>query len=491
MKLRNKFLLSIVLIFVLSLSLTGCAKDTKGTLTIGINAEFPPFEYVNDDGDFDGFDIALMKAIGEETGYEIKFKNMEFKSLVSSIKTGGIDASISGMTITEDRKESVDFTDSYYKATQYIILPKGSDVDDISDLAGKKVAVQEGTTGDFLVSDETIVADVTVQRYKKGADAVIVLKNGSVDAVVIDKNPALKFVEANTEDLITIPENSSVEEYGIALQKGNTKLLESFNKALKTLKENGTYEDLVNTYITNDPSAKKEVSDNFFTNLINKFKFVFINNNGYKLLLKGLSNTLLISAAGVLLGVALGFILALMKLTAVRNKKPTLLSRIAGMYIDIIRGTPVIVQLLIIYLIVFKSDLGVIAAIVTFGINSGAYVAEIIRAGIMAVDSGQMEGGRSLGFSYSQSMRYIIVPQAIKNILPALCNEFIALIKETSIVGYVAVADLTKASDFIISRTYEPFMPLIAIAIIYYIIVKILSYLFGKLERRLRKSDNR
>jgi len=491
MKLRNKFLLSIILIFVLSLSLTGCAKDTKGTLTIGINAEFPPFEYVNDNGDFDGFDIALMKAIGEETGYEIKFKNMEFKSLVSSIKTGGIDASISGMTITEDRKESVDFTDSYYKATQYIILPKGSDVKSISDLAGKKVAVQEGTTGDFLVSDETIVSDVTVQRYKKGADAVIVLKNGSVDAVVIDKNPALKFVEANTEDLITIPENSSVEEYGIALQKGNTKLLESFNKALKTLKDNGTYDDIVDNYITNDHSAKKEVSDNFFTNLINKFKFVFINNNGYKLLLKGLSITLLISAAGVLLGVVLGFILALMKLSAVRNKKPTLLSRIAGMYIDIIRGTPVIVQLLIIYLIVFKSDLGVIAAIVTFGINSGAYVAEIIRAGIMAVDNGQMEGGRSLGFSYSQTMRYIIVPQAIKNILPALCNEFIALIKETSIVGYVAVADLTKASDFIISRTYEPFMPLIAIAIIYYIIVKILSYLFGKLEGRLRKSDNR
>ena len=147
------------------------------------------------------------------------------------------------------------------------------------------------------------------------------------------------------------------------------------------------------------------------------------------------------------------------------------------------------VQLLIMYMVVFHNKFGIVAAILTFGMNSGAYVAEIIRAGIMAVDKGQSEGGRSLGFSYSETMRYIIIPQAIKNILPALGNEFITLIKETAIVGYVAIQDLTKAADFIISRTYNTFYPLIAIAVVYYILIKLLTKLLYLFERRLRKGD--
>ena len=180
-----------------------------------------------------------------------------------------------------------------------------------------------------------------------------------------------------------------------------------------------------------------------------------------------------------------------MRLSKDRHGKNTVASVIAGIYIDIIRGTPAVVQLLIMYMVIFQSKLGTVAAVVTFGINSGAYVSEIIRAGITAVDKGQMEGGRSLGFSYFETMKYIIIPQAIKNILPALGNEFITLIKETAIVGYVAIADLTKASDFIISRTYETFLPLLAIAIIYYLIVKILTKCLAIFERRLRRSDIR
>jgi len=220
-------------------------------------------------------------------------------------------------------------------------------------------------------------------------------------------------------------------------------------------------------------------------------KFVFIDTKGYELLLKGIGVTLGISALAVCLGIVIGFVVALMKLTETRKGRKTILSRIANIYIDVLRGTPVMVQLLIIYMIIFKNNMGIVAAVITFGINSGAYVAENIRAGIMAVDHGQMEGGRSLGFSYGETMRYIIMPQAIKNILPALGNEMITLVKETSIVGYVAIVDLTKAADFIISRTYETFLPLIAIAIIYYVIVKIMTKLLLIMERRLRKSDIR
>ncbi|HJC51685.1 MAG TPA: amino acid ABC transporter permease [Candidatus Anaerostipes avistercoris] len=218
---------------------------------------------------------------------------------------------------------------------------------------------------------------------------------------------------------------------------------------------------------------------------------VFIEADRYKMFLDGLKVTIGVSIAAVLLGILLGMILALMKMTEVRKGKKTIFSVIANIYIDIIRGTPTVVQLLIIYFLVFQTQMGMVAGIVTFGINSSAYVAEIIRAGIMAVDNGQMEAGRSLGLSYTETMRYIILPQAVKNILPALGNEFIVLIKETAILGYVAIQDLTKASDFIVSRTYIMFVPLIGCALIYYVLVKILTIGLNAFERRLRQSDIR
>ena len=218
---------------------------------------------------------------------------------------------------------------------------------------------------------------------------------------------------------------------------------------------------------------------------------VFIEADRYKMFLDGLKVTIGVSIAAVLLGILLGMVLALMKMTEVRKGKKTIFSVIANIYIDIIRGTPTVVQLLIIYFLVFQTQMGMVAGIVTFGINSSAYVAEIIRAGIMAVDKGQMEAGRSLGLSYTETMRYIILPQAVKNILPALGNEFIVLIKETAILGYVAIQDLTKASDFIVSRTYIMFVPLIGCALIYYVLVKILTIGLNAFERRLRQSDIR
>lgn len=221
------------------------------------------------------------------------------------------------------------------------------------------------------------------------------------------------------------------------------------------------------------------------------FYRVFIEEHRYMMFLDGLKVTIGVSIAAVILGVFLGMLLALMKMTEVRKGKKTVFSVLANIYIDIIRGTPTVVQLLIIYFVVFQTRMGIVAGIVTFGMNSSAYVAEIIRAGIMAVDNGQMEAGRSLGLSYTDTMKEIILPQAIKNILPALGNEFIVLIKETAILGYVAIQDLTKASDFIVSRTYIMFMPLIGCAVIYYLLVKLLTLVLNAFERRMRQSDIR
>lgn len=211
-------------------------------------------------------------------------------------------------------------------------------------------------------------------------------------------------------------------------------------------------------------------------------------------LLTGLKNTLVITIFAAIIGILIGFLVAIIRTThdSVEKKHPVLvlLNTLAKIYLTVIRGTPATVQLLIMYFIVMVGSTNkVLIAIMTFGINSGAYVAEIVRAGIQSIDKGQSEAGRSLGFNYVQTMWYIIIPQAFKNVLPALCNEFITLLKETSISGYIALNDLTRGGDIIRSLTYETFFPLLTVAAIYLVMVMILTALVEKLERRLHTGD--
>ena len=218
----------------------------------------------------------------------------------------------------------------------------------------------------------------------------------------------------------------------------------------------------------------------------------FIDDNRWKYIVDGLKITLIVTIFAVLIGVLLGFLIAIVRTTHDKTGKLKILNAICKVYLTVIRGTPVVVQLMIIYFIIFGSvDISkVVVAIVAFGINSGAYVAEIFRSGIMSIDNGQFEAGRSLGFNYAQTMMYIVMPQAFKNVLPTLCNEFISLLKETSVSGYIALQDLTKGGDIIRSRTYDAFMPLIAVALIYLAMVMIFTKLVSLLERRLRNSDH-
>ena len=218
----------------------------------------------------------------------------------------------------------------------------------------------------------------------------------------------------------------------------------------------------------------------------------FIDDNRWRYITDGLKITLLVTVFAVLIGVVLGFLIAIVRTTHDKTGKLKILNAICKVYLTVILGTPVVVQLMIIYFIIFGSvDISkVVVAIVAFGINSGAYVAEIFRSGIMSIDNGQFEAGRSLGFNYAQTMMYIVMPQAFKNVLPTLCNEFISLLKETSVSGYIALQDLTKGGDIIRSRTYDAFMPLIAVALIYLAMVMIFTKLVSLLERRLRNSDH-
>lgn len=246
-----KKLVSVLLVAMLMASvLVGCGSGSDdNVLRVGTNAEFPPFEYVGEDGQPDGFDIALIKAIGEKIGYEVVVENMEFASLVGAIGTK-IDVAIAGMTIDEERLQSVDFSDPYYDAIQYVIVPEGSDIDSAEDLEGKKIGVQLGTTGDYAVEE---IEGATAAQYNKGVDAVNDLLNGRVDCVIIDKNPALVF-EAEYEGIVALPGDQfdfGLEQYAIALPKGDTELANEINQALKELKEDGTYDALVKQYIEN------------------------------------------------------------------------------------------------------------------------------------------------------------------------------------------------------------------------------------------------
>ena len=226
--------------------------------------------------------------------------------------------------------------------------------------------------------------------------------------------------------------------------------------------------------------------------LQSKFVNNFITDNRWQYLTDGLIVTLQITLCAVILGIVLGFLVAIVRSTHDRTGKLKILNALCNLYLTVIRGTPVVVQLLIIYFVIFgsSSPSKVMVAVLAFGINSGAYVAEIFRSGIMSIDNGQFEAGRSLGFNYRQTMFYIVMPQAFKNVLPALGNEFISLLKETSVSGYIALQDLTKGGDIIRSRTYDAFMPLIAVALIYLVMVLVFSRLVGLLERRLRNSDH-
>lgn len=237
-------------------------------------------------------------------------------------------------------------------------------------------------------------------------------------------------------------------------------------------------------------------------NFKSQFDLNFIQKDRWRYMLQGLGNTLTITAVAAIIGIVLGVIIAAVRSSYDKNEESLklrsgfsyhllkFLNGICKVYLTIIRGTPVVVQLLICYFIIFAaSSNGVAVAIFAFGINSGAYVAEIFRGGIMSIDQGQFEAGRSIGFNYIQTMRYIILPQMFKTVLPTLLNEFIALLKETSVAGYVAVTDLTKAGSSISASTYSYYMPLLTVALVYLVIVMLLTKLVGILERRMRKNE--
>ncbi len=469
----------ICLLLLSILLLTSCSKE-KEKLILVTEAGFAPYEYYSG-GEIVGVDIDIAKEIAKSLNKELIIKDVAFDSIISEVKTGKSDIGAAGISYTAEREKEVDFTISYSESKQVIIKNKDKKIYNASDLNFKKVAVQLGSVADDYLT--TNYPNVEVIREKKFLAAIQDLKDNKVDAVVMDELPAKKLI---TNDMVILPEPLLTDSYGMVIQKGNTELLNEVNKVILRLKEDGEIDNYLLNHlgVNNEKYEKRSLYDHFYDSVIYDAR--------YKYILEGLRNTLLIALGAVLIGIVLGNIAAISNNVYLNTGKFKILNILSKAYVTAIRGTPSTLQLMIIYYVIFRqtSINIVLVGIIAFGINSGAYVAEIIRAGLNSVDKGQWEAGYALGLNYPQVLSRIIMPQSIKNILPALGNEFITLVKETSIGAYIGIVELTKASDIIASRTYDYFFPLIIIAIIYLIITLCLSKFITIMEVKLNNARN-
>lgn len=468
----------LVLILMSILLLCGC-ESNKEKLVLSTEAGFAPYEYYSN-GEIVGVDIDIAREIADYLNMELVIKDVAFDSIINEVKTSKSDIGAAGISYTEERALEVDFTVNYSESKQIVIVKNNSSIKKIPDISDKKIAVQLGSVADSFLTEN--YPKVELVREKKFLAAIQDLKDNKVDAVVMDDLPAGKLM---TSDMRVLEVPLLVDNYGMIVKKGNTKLLEAANTVIERLKEEGKIDEFILDHMGIEEKKQDEsvsLKDRFYNSVI--------YDGRYKYIITGLENTLLIALGAVLIGVFLGTIAAISRNIYENTGKLKLLNIISKCYVNIIRGTPSTLQLMIIYYVIFKQTAIniVIVGILAFGINSGAYVAEIIRSGISSINKGQWEAGYALGLKYSQVMKSIILPQAVKNILPALGNEFITLVKETSIGAYIGIVELTKASDIIASRTYDYFFPLILIAIIYLIITFVLSKMISVLEKRLKNA---
>lgn len=464
----------------------------RGELIIGTSPDFPPNEFIDTSKEgqdqYVGSDIDLAKYIAEQLGVKLTIKALDFDAVLASVSTKQIDLAITGITNTPEREGSMEMSNAYYdeegeSGWQGILIKvdKKDVYQSFDDLKGKKIAVQAGSLQDFYVKDQ--LKGVDVQYIAQLNDAINLLNNGSVDAIATAYGTGKKFVEQNEglyidEGLLfTLNERYTGNRIGAPL--GETALMNRVNEIIKDVRSQGLYEEWYQSAL-NFESHK--IEGNFLQ------KVVSIAKTYWPQFLEGLLITLGLAFVTVLCGTLLGTLLALVKLS--KNKFVQFLSSI---YVELIRGTPLLLQLWL-FVTIFASLSGgstpmIISVVTALVINSSAYVAEIIRGGIMSVDKGQREAAKSLGMSDRHMMVKIIFPQAIKNILPALGNEFIMMIKETSLASSFYIGELMTVNNIVKTATYQQLPTLTIAAIIYFIVTFSLSKLISYMERRMRVSD--
>ncbi|MGX6428131.1 ABC transporter substrate-binding protein/permease [Levilactobacillus yonginensis] len=452
--------------------------EKKGTLVMGTSPDYPPYEFqatVHGKSKIVGMDVAVGKKIAKDMGVKLVVKSMSFDSLLVALQTGKVDMVISGMNPTPARKKNVDFTHTYYQGGYSIVINKSDKgiYKDKDSFVGKTIGAQTGST--MYNESKKQTSGTTVKGMTSVSDLILALQSHKIQGVAMEKPSAQAYV-ANNKELAAIPSkfdlSASDTSASVAFAKGSDALVAKANKSVDQIKN----QNLVNKdYL---PAAGKYLK----TNTVNTSMLHY-----WKAFLTGIEYTLIITVCSVFFGFILGVILALARMGQ-GGVVRTGLRWLATAYVEFIRGTPMMVQVMFVYF-----GLGLIvnlpaltSGIIAISLNSGAYVAEYIRGGINSVDDGQTEAARSLGMSSGATMRFVVLPQALKNIWPSLGNEFITLIKDSSIVSIIGVSELIFQSNIVRSDTYRGVAPIAVIMVLYFVLTFTASRILNYFERRMQ-----
>lgn len=457
------------------------ATPTKDKYIIASDSSFAPFVFQDDSNQYTGIDMELIKAIAKDQGFTVEVTNPGFDAAINSVQTGQADGIIAGMSVTDARKKTFDYSDPYYTANSILAVKDSSNIKSYEELKGKTVGVKTGTASQTFLEENKSKYGYSIKTFSDAASMYDSLNTGSV-AAVMDDEPVVKYAIKQGKKLKTPIEGTPSGQVAFAVKKGsNPELIEMFNNGLANLKESGKYQEILDKYLASE-EKESTVDESTIWGLL---------QNNYQELLKGLGVTIALALISFAIAMDIGIIFGMF---SVSPYKP--LRWIAEIFVDVIRGIPLMIVAAFIFWGIpnlIESMTGqqspinaFVAGTIALSLNAGAYIAEIVRGGIQAVPVGQMEASRSLGISYSKTMRKIILPQATKIMLPNFVNQFVIALKDTTIVSAIGLAELFKTGKDIIARNYQSFRMYAILAVLYLIIITLLTRLAKRLEKRIK-----
>ena len=459
------------------------ATPVKSKYVIASDSSFAPFVFQNSSNQYTGIDMDLIKAIAEDQGFEIEITNPGFDAAINAVQSGQADGMIAGMSVTDARKETFDFSDSYYTANTILGVKESSTISSYEDLNGKTVGVKNGTASQTFLTENQSKYGYKIKTFADGSSMYDSLNTGSIDAVM-DDEPVLKYSISQGQKLKTPIKGTPIGETAFAVKKGsNPELIEMFNNGLANLKASGEFQKILDKYLATDSTSESSAVDE--TTIWGLLK------NNYKQLLSGLGITLSLALISFAIAIVIGIIFGMFSVSPYKSLR--ILSEI---FVDVIRGIPLMILAAFIFWGVpnfIESLTGqqspindFVAGTIALSLNSAAYIAEIVRGGIKAVPVGQMEASRSLGISYGKTMRKIVLPQATKLMLPNFVNQFVIALKDTTIVSAIGLVELFQTGKIIIARNYQSFKMYAILAVFYLVIITLLTRLAKRLEKRIQ-----
>lgn len=462
----------------------GNAAAVKGrTFKIATDTTFAPFEFRDSNGQMVGIDMDMLRAIAKDQGFEVEIQSLGFNAALQALSSGQADGVIAGMSITDERKAVYDFSDPYFESGVQMAIAKNNDeIKGYEDLKGKTVVAKTGAEGETFAKKNAKKYGYTVKSVDQSATMYEMVKSGNADAVV-DDYPVLAYGITQGNGLKTVTPKVPGGSYGFAVNKGqNADLLAAFNAGLANLKQSGEYDKILAKYLGENGTANTANANASGA----KKSFLDLAKDSFPALMIGLKNTLLITAISFVIALVLGIVLGLMRVAP-----NPVLSWIARVYVAIFRGTPILVWAFFFYfgipqLIGHSINIWVAGAL-TLSLNSGAYLVEIVRGAIESVNKGQMEGARSLGLNYNQAMRKVILPQAVKIGTPAIINQLVIMLKDSSLLLAIGFGELLYQAQQIYAANFRVTETLLMVGVIYFVAITLLAWLANIVDRRMNK----